>query len=113
MLFQNSCVVPFGMTAMVSFLLLLFTVQPIRNTDKTDSNTILSIFFLDDWIAQASHTFDQTFHLVARFQKHRWVAREPSSGRRAGSYHAAGLERDVLGKKLDQPRHAKDQLIGV
>src|ERR1043166_9342681 len=106
MLFQNSCVVPFGITAIVNLFLLavgawafMQLMAATASKLKHRVNRILRILvflFRHDWISETSHSFDQHFHLVARLEKHRRLAREADGARRTGRDHVARLERDRL-----------------
>src|SRR5689334_21053365 len=122
MLFQNSCVVPFGITAIVSFFLFApGALAPVQLTAATASKIKnnkrvlrMSVFlFRHDWISQTSDTLDQNLHLIARLEKHGRLARKADTGRRAGGDDVAGLERDRLRDELDQSRHAEDQLVRI
>src|SRR5687768_9864096 len=97
MLFQNWCVVPFGMTAIVSVFLSFAAVRAIRSAHTTTGNRNLCISFLDYWIIDTTNNFDIDFHLVTRLQEPRRVSRKADAGRRAGCDHIAGFERNGLG----------------
>src|SRR5205814_5827892 len=127
MLFQNSCEVPFGMTAMVSFFelpeparLQLAAATTVKINAKVISLRISSLGSLyssadafsgsHHWIVQFTDAFNINHHFVARFQEHGRLSGKAYSRRRSRRDHITRFERDRARQEFDQLRHAEDQL---
>src|ERR1041385_1696138 len=119
MLFQNSCEVPFGMTAMVSFFVMpeparlqLAAAMTVNINAKIISLRISSLVSLrssadacsgsDHWIVQSTDAFNINNHFVARLQVNRRLSGKAYSRRRSGRDHVTRFERDRTRKKFDQ-----------
>src|SRR5438045_4201032 len=130
MLFQNSCEVPFGITAMVSFFelpeparLQFAATTTVKINAKVISLRISSLVSLyssaDDfsgshhWIVQFTDAFNINHHFVARLKVNRRLSGKAYSRRRSGRDHVTRFERDRARKKLNQLRHAEDQLVSI
>src|ERR1051325_1034037 len=130
MLFQNSCEVPFGMTAMVSFLelpeparLQLAIATTVNINAKIISLRISSLISLGSgadafgsshhWIVQFSDAFNINNHFVARLKVNRRLAGKAYSRRGARRDHITRFKRDRARQEFDQLRHAEDQLVSI
>src|SRR5215213_255286 len=106
MLFQNSCVVPFGITAMVNFFvpvgasaLVQLSAESASSISANNERILFICVFLfsgNYGVTQTTNSLDQHFHLIARLKKHRRLSREANAWRSARRDHIARLERDRL-----------------
>src|SRR4030095_1101006 len=136
MLFQNSCVVPLGITAIVSLFFPPLAEEPGREQLSVPSKVTTirnrKLFFI--WAfplkvcrsnfsyafrsrghrtSQCSELFDLDLHDITRLKKNRRLASKSDTRRSPCGNNITRLERDCFREKLDQPGNAEYELVGV